>query len=241
MFQESLVESSPLQRIHNRWPVILSIATQSTILAIAISIPLLHPEVLPTHALNRLNFLPAPRVRPPAPPPQPVRIQAVPTTSTPSAPQMQAPQIPATAAQPFTSDAQQVKTSAIAMVFGSGTNTTPFSPATAAPIPHVVPTPTAPSGPFRVSEGVLAGNLLAPIHPQYPAIARVSSVQGTVIIQAIISTSGTIESAHVISGPAMLQGAALDAVRSARYRPYLLNHRPTEVETTFSINFRLGS
>jgi protein TonB len=39
----------------------------------------------------------------------------------------------------------------------------------------------------------------------------------------------------------MLQAAALEAVRSARYRPYMLDHQPTEVETTFSINFRLGS
>jgi protein TonB len=39
----------------------------------------------------------------------------------------------------------------------------------------------------------------------------------------------------------MLQDAALQAVRAARYRPYLLNGQPTEVETTVSINFRLGS
>jgi protein TonB len=39
----------------------------------------------------------------------------------------------------------------------------------------------------------------------------------------------------------MLQAAALEAVRNARYRPYLLNQQPTEVETTFSINFHLGS
>jgi protein TonB len=72
-------------------------------------------------------------------------------------------------------------------------------------------------------------------------IAKAAGVQGTVIIQANISKSGAIERAHVVSGPAMLQAAALEAVRSARYRPYMLDHQPTEVETTFSINFRLGS
>lgn len=120
------------------------------------------------------------------------------------------------------------------------TNTTSFAPA-APPAPHVVPTPTTPIGPLHISEGVLAGNLIAPIRAQYPAIARAAGVQGTVIIQATISTTGAIMNPHVVSGPLMLQPAALDAVRSAHYRPYLLNHQPTEVETTFSINFHLGS
>jgi protein TonB len=62
-----------------------------------------------------------------------------------------------------------------------------------------------------------------------------------VVVQAIISRTGRIESAHVISGPEILQTAALDAVKQARYRPYLLNNEPTEVETTITINFRLGS
>ena len=99
----------------------------------------------------------------------------------------------------------------------------------------------ASSGPLSISTGVLAGMLLAPIAPQYPAIARISHTQGTVIVQAIISKTGHIESAHVVSGPMVLQAAALQAVRDARYRPFLLNNQPTEVETTISINFRLGS
>ncbi len=66
-------------------------------------------------------------------------------------------------------------------------------------------------------------------------------MQGTVIVQAVISKTGHIESAHVLTGPVMLQSAALDAVRNARYHPFLLNGDPTEVETTISINFRLGS
>jgi protein TonB len=83
--------------------------------------------------------------------------------------------------------------------------------------------------------------LLAPIQPLYPPIAKAAHREGTVIIHAIISKEGRIESANVVSGPAMLTGAALDAVRNAHYRPYLLNGQPTEVETTFSINFRLSS
>ena len=93
---------------------------------------------------------------------------------------------------------------------------------------------------MSVSSGVLAGYLIAPIHPEYPSIAKAVHVEGTVVIDAIISRTGGIESAHVLSGPPMLQRAALDAVRQARYRPFLLNGQPTEVQTTITINFRMG-
>ena len=93
MFQESLVESTPLLRTHNRWPFFLSVAMQATILALAVAIPLLHPEVLPRQALNKLDFLPAPRIKPPTPPPPPppVRVQTATENNAPVAPPMQAP------------------------------------------------------------------------------------------------------------------------------------------------------
>jgi protein TonB len=108
--------------------------------------------------------------------------------------------------------------------------------------PHITVSPTPkPAGIPRISSGVTAGLLLAPIRSEYPVIARTTGTQGTVVVQAIIARDGRIQSAHVLSGPPLLQAAALDAVRSARYHPYLLNGQPTEVETTISIIFRLGS
>jgi protein TonB len=59
-------------------------------------------------------------------------------------------------------------------------------------------------------------------------------------LQATISKQGTIEDLRVVSGPAMLQQAALDAVRQWRYRPYLLNNEPVEVETKVDVIFTLG-
>jgi protein TonB len=61
-----------------------------------------------------------------------------------------------------------------------------------------------------------------------------------VVLQATISKTGAIEGLHVVSGPAMLQGAAVDAVRTWRYRPYLLSGEPVEVETTVNVIFTLG-
>jgi protein TonB len=83
--------------------------------------------------------------------------------------------------------------------------------------------------------------LLAPIMPVYPAIAKAAGVQGAVVLEAVISKTGRIESLHAVSGPQMLRGAALDAVQAARYQPYRLNGEATEVQTTITVVFRLGS
>jgi TonB family protein len=97
-----------------------------------------------------------------------------------------------------------------------------------------------PGGPMLLSGGVAAGLLLQPVAPIYPPIARAAHVQGTVVLHAILSKTGYVENLKVISGPPMLQGAALDAVRQWKYRPYLLNGEPTEVDTTINVNFTIA-
>jgi protein TonB len=93
----------------------------------------------------------------------------------------------------------------------------------------------------NISGGVAAGMLLQKTIPLYPPIAKAARVAGTVVLQANISKTGTIENLRVISGPPMLQQAAMDAVKSWRYKPYLLNSEPVEVETTVNVVFTLGS
>ncbi len=78
------------------------------------------------------------------------------------------------------------------------------------------------------------------VQPVYPAISKPMRLQGDVILAAIISKAGTIESLQVVSGHPMLTQAALDAVKQWRYRPYLLNGEPIEVETQILVKFRLG-
>jgi protein TonB len=86
-----------------------------------------------------------------------------------------------------------------------------------------------------VSEGMVIRKVV----PVYPAIGRQVRVQGTVVLEAVISKTGTIESLHVVSGPAMLQQSALDAVKQWRYRPYMLNGEAVTVETTVNVIFKL--
>lgn len=106
------------------------------------------------------------------------------------------------------------------------------------PAPKVEP--GSPAGPLRVSSGVAAARLTAPIQPVYPDLAKEAHVQGTVIVEATITTSGRVRYVHVVSGPALLAGAALSAVQRARYRPFMLNGVPVEAETTITLVFRLN-
>ncbi len=83
-------------------------------------------------------------------------------------------------------------------------------------------------------------NLLHRVQPLYPTIARLAKIQGPVELRAVISKEGTIEGLTVIGGHPLLVASAIDAVRQWRYRPYLLNGDPIEVETNITVNFILS-
>ncbi len=91
-----------------------------------------------------------------------------------------------------------------------------------------------------VSAGVAGGLLIQRTTPVYPTIAKSARVTGTVVLKATISKTGVIENLRVVSGPPMLTQAAVDAVRTWRYKPYKLNNDPVEIETTVNVIFTLG-
>lgn len=93
--------------------------------------------------------------------------------------------------------------------------------------------------PIKMSEGVLQAQLISPVEPRYPVLARLSRQQGTVVLHAIISRDGRINFLEVVSGSPLFVQAALDAVRQWRYRPTMLDGEPMEVETTITIVFQL--
>ncbi len=88
-----------------------------------------------------------------------------------------------------------------------------------------------------VSSGVAAGMFLHGAKPVYPAIAKSAHVSGTVVLHATISKLGAIENLRVNSGQEMLRQAAMDAVSTWRYRPYLLNGEPVDIDTTINVVF----
>jgi periplasmic protein TonB len=104
--------------------------------------------------------------------------------------------------------------------------------------PPPAPKPAS-TQPLRVSHWA-EGNLIYRLQPMYPILARQARIQGTVELRAVISKSGTIENLTIIRGHAMLVTAAVEAVKQWRYRPYLLNNEPIEVETDITVNFTLS-
>jgi len=241
MFEDSLMESqNRLSSPNRRWLTVASLAFQCTIAAGIVALPLLHPDVLPFHPNAPSISLPL------KPVPQPVPHVDPRTASTPSAAPA-APSAPAASAFNFshpvpisdlTNDAPAIYTFMGNM---AGPGDIPGGVGTpSATGTRVALSPARPTGPLHISRGVSAGLLLAPIRPVYPPIAISTRTEGVVIIEAIISKSGHIESAHATSGPPLLRNAALDAIRNARYSPYLLNGQPTEVETTITVNFKLA-
>jgi protein TonB len=76
--------------------------------------------------------------------------------------------------------------------------------------------------------------------PEYPHVAKVAHVEGTVVLEAVIGKDGAVKDLRAVSGPPMLANAAIAAVKQWRYKPYYLNGQPTEVDTTIKVNFKLS-
>lgn len=87
----------------------------------------------------------------------------------------------------------------------------------------------------RVSGGVMAGQIIKRVPPDYPASL---DAEGAVVLHAIIDTDGKVMQLSVISGPEPLAPLAVNAVRQWEYKPYLLNGEPVRVDTTIVVNFR---
>ena len=106
-------------------------------------------------------------------------------------------------------------------------------------VPRLAAAAPAPPKRIRVSQGVTQGLLVHQVKPQYPAMARETRVEGDVLLEAVIGKDGTVSDLQVISGPSLLIPPAMRAVRQWRYKPYLLNGEPVEVETQIKLQFRL--
>ncbi len=93
---------------------------------------------------------------------------------------------------------------------------------------------------IRVGGEVIAARGLHQPKPVYPPMAIMAHVQGTVVLQAIIGRDGTVQDLKVLGGPALLIRAAIEAVKTWRYQPTLLNGEPVDVLTEVSVNFTLA-
>jgi TonB family protein len=91
----------------------------------------------------------------------------------------------------------------------------------------------------KVPAGTVAGMLVKKVEPVYPLEAKVARLEGTVVLRAIIDTTGEVAAVGAISGPPLLKSAAVEAVRQWEFRPYAVNGEPVEVDTTIQVIFSL--
>jgi len=88
-----------------------------------------------------------------------------------------------------------------------------------------------------VPSSVALALLIQKTQPVYPLIAKEGQVSGTVVLAASISKTGNVENLRVVSGPVMLRMSAVSAVRTWRFKPYMLDNQPTAIETTINVRF----
>jgi TonB family protein len=123
----------------------------------------------------------------------------------------------------------------LGVAMGSGNQDKALSSivSTAPAVPSVAPQVV------NISQGVSQGLLLKRVQPSYPPQAMTMRIEGAVSLQATIAKDGTIKGVKVLGGHPLLARAAADAVRQWRYKPYLLNGQPFEVQTEITVNFKL--
>jgi periplasmic protein TonB len=100
-------------------------------------------------------------------------------------------------------------------------------------------TPTPVLQKLVVSQGVSRGLLIKQVQPVYPRAAIDMHTEGAVEIMATVSKNGNISEAKVLSGDKQLAQAAIEAVKQWKYKPYLLNGEPVDIQTQITVNFKL--
>jgi periplasmic protein TonB len=243
MFEDSLIESGGKLRTKRGMTTTLSFVLQAVFVGILVLIPLLFTEALPKGQL--MTFLVAPPPPPPPPPPAAAPVHVVKQVQTDMINgQLRTPTKIPQKVQMIKEDEAPPEMAAggvvggvpggvpggqMGGVIGGIISSTPVA------VPKVA-TPTR----VRVSQGVTQGLLIRKVQPAYPPLARQARIQGTVLLAAEISKDGSIENLHLISGHPMLAPAAIEAVKQWKYKPYILNGEPVEVETQITVNFTLS-
>ena len=244
MFEDSLIESGGKLKTKRGATSFVAFLVQIGIIIVMVLIPLIFTEALPKAQL--VGYLMAPPPPPPPPPPPAAAVHVVKQVQTDIVNgQLRTPtKIPKKVLENLKEDEAPPQMSAAGVVggvpggvpggqmggvIGGIINSTPVA------VPHIA-TPQR----VRVSQGVSTGLLVRKVNPTYPPLARQARIEGTVVLQAEISKTGDIQNLHLISGHPMLAPAAIEAVKQWKYKPYLLNGEPVEVETTVQVNFTLS-
>ena len=240
MFEDSLIESGGKLRTKRGRTTTISFILEAVIIIIMILIPLMFTEALPD--AMRMTFLAAPPP-PPPPPPPPAVVHIVKQVETDIVNnQLRTPtKIPKKIEKIVEDEAPPPQMGVVGGVPGGvpGGSMGGVIGGIIGNTPTAVPKIAVQR--VRVSAGVSQGLLLRKTAPTYPQMAKIARVQGAVVLAAVIGKDGSIQNLHVVSTASpLLNQAAMDAVREWKYRPYILDGEPVEVDTTVTVNFVLG-
>lgn len=244
MFEDSLIESGGKLKTKRGQTSIVAFIIEAIIVGVMVLIPLIFTEALPKQQL--MTFLVAPPPPPPPPPPAaaPVKVVKVVQTDIVNGELRTPTKIPKKIEMIKEDEAPPPVMASTGVVGGvpggvPGGSMGGVIGSVLSSTPTVAPKIATPQR-VRVSSGVVSGLLVRKVNPVYPPLARQARIQGTVVLQAQISKDGNIENLQLISGHPMLAPAAIEAVKQWKYRPYLLNGEPVEVETQVQVNFTLA-
>ena len=244
MFEDSLIESGGRLTTKRGMTTTLSFVFQIVLVGILVLIPLLFTEALPKTQL--MTFLVAPPPPPPPLPPPAAAIKIVKQVQTDIINgQLRTPtKIPEKVQMIKEDEAPPPVMSASGVVGGvpggvPGGQMGGVIGGIISSTPVNVPKAVNPQR-IRVSQGVTQGMIIRKIQPAYPPLARQARIQGPVVLQAEIGKDGSIQNLRLISGHPMLAPAAIEAIKQWKYKPYILNGEPVEVETTITFNFTLS-
>ena len=234
MFADSLCDSRS-DHDSRRWTTLVSFGLQAVAVAVLLTLPFLSPQGLPEISLISHLLVPMSQSASQARPQQAPRSGPVASRS------LLVPPDHILHGKRKTDDADSALPN---LALGDAASASvrigdPLGVAASigATLPVLKPVPVV--HPVRVSV-MMEGNLTHRVQPQYPAIAKLARIQGSVLLRAVISRGGTIENLQAVSGPPALVSAAMSAVRQWRYRPYVLNGEAVEVDTQITVNFVLG-
>jgi periplasmic protein TonB len=242
MFEDSLIESGGKLRTARGKTSTIAFIVQIIIIGVMILIPLMFTEALPK--AMTMTFLAAPPP-PPPPPPPPAAVKIVKQVETDIVNnQLRTPtKIPKKVEM---IKEEETPPPQMAGVVGGVPGGVPGGQMNGviggiiSSTPTAIPRVATPQR-VRVSAGVTQGLKVKNVNPVYPQMAKIARVQGPVVLAAVIGKDGTIQNLHVLSTASpLLNQAAIDAVKEWRYRPYILNGEPVEVDTQITVNFTLS-
>jgi protein TonB len=235
MFEDSLIESGNRLKTKRGRTTAFAVVLQVGIIIIMILIPLMFTEALPK--AMTMTFLAAP-----PPPAAPVKVIKVVETDVVNN-QLRTPtKIPKKVEMIKEEEAPPPQAGVVGGVPGGvpGGSMGGVMGSIIGSTPTAIPKVATPQR-VRVSAGVTQGLKIKNVTPVYPQMAKIARVQGPVVLAAIIGKDGSIQNLHVISTASpLLNQAAMDAVKQWRYRPYILNGEPVEVDTQITVNFSLS-